>query len=131
MIQFISHPISYGIEDIAISIPVNSKIIDINSVNNNIVISYEDINAHQQYKNIFIKVIDVYQSSFVPDNYKFIKSIKSKNIDNNTITSSMGNNISIDINPIIIESCYLIFLDENKQTCEKRDESLKKILNKN
>lgn len=108
-------------------IPLHSKILDVFIDGHNLYLAYsiEDNYMYTQNKEVFVYIIQAYTpNEYVLDNYRFLRSSEVINIDINNITN--GNTISI--NQEVIKTKYLIFLDENKQPDEKRDENLNKIL---
>ena len=109
-------------------VPLHSKILDIFIDGyNQLYLSYsrEDNEVNTQNKDVFVHVIQAYTpNEYVLDNYKFLRSSDVINIVINNTTS--GNTISI--NQEVIKRTYLIFLDENKQPAEKREDNLNKIL---
>lgn len=109
-------------------IPLHSKILDVFIDGYNqlyLAYSREDNEVDTQNKEVFVYVTQAYTpNEYVLDNYKFLRSSDVINIDINNTTS--GNTISI--NQEVIKTTYLIFLDENKQPAEKREENLNKIL---
>lgn len=109
-------------------VPLHSKILDVFIDGyNQLYLSYsrEDNELDTQNKEVFVYVIQTYTSNeYVLDNYKFLRSSDVININVNNTTN--GNTISIDQE--VIKTTYLIFLDENKQPAEKREENLNQIL---
>lgn len=80
---------------------------------------------YNQRKEVFAHVIQAYTpNEFITDNYKFLRSCDVINIDINNTT--MSNTISI--NQEVIKTTYLIFIDENRQPAEIREDNLNKIL---
>lgn len=109
-------------------IPLHSKILDVFIDGYNqlyLTYSREDNEVDTQNKEVFVYVTQAYTpNEYVLDNYKFLRSSDVINIDINNTTS--GNTISI--NQEVIKTTYLIFLDENKQPAEKREDNLNQIL---
>ena len=109
-------------------IPLHSKILDVFIDGYNqlyLAYSREDNEVDTQNKEVFVYVTQAYTpNEYVLDNYKFLRSSDVINIDINNTTS--GNTISI--NQEVIKTTYLIFLDENKQPAEKREDNLNQIL---
>lgn len=109
-------------------IPLHSKILDVFIDGYNqlyLAYSREDNEVDIQNKEVFVYVTQAYTpNEYVLDNYKFLRSSDVINIDINNTTS--GNTISI--NQEVIKTTYLIFLDENKQPAEKREDNLNQIL---
>lgn len=109
-------------------IPLHSKILDVFIDGYNqlyLAYSREDNEVDTQNKEVFVCVTQAYTpNEYVLDNYRFLRSSDVINIDINNTT--IGNTISI--NQEVIKITYLIFLDENKQPVEKREENLNQIL---
>lgn len=109
-------------------VPIHSKILDVFIDGYNqlyLTYSREDNEVDIQNKEVFVYVIQAYTpNEYVLDNYKFLRSSDVIKIDVNNTT--MGNTISI--NQEVIKTTYLIFLDENKQPAEKREDNLNQIL---
>ena len=107
----------------SLQVPLHSKILDVFIDGyNQLYLSYsrEDNELDTQNKEVFVYVIQAYTSNeYVLDNYKFLRSSDVININVNNTTN--GNTISIDQE--VIKTTYLIFLDENKQPAEKREEN--------
>lgn len=108
-------------------IPLHSKILDVFIDGYNLYLTYsrEDNELDTQNKEVFVFITQAYTpNEYVLDNYRFLRTSDVINIDINNTTS--GNTISI--NQEVIKTTYLIFLDENKQPAEKREENLNQIL---
>lgn len=108
-------------------IPLHSKILDVFIDGYNLYLAYsrEDNELDTQNKEVYVCITQAYTpNEYVLDNYRFLRTSDVINIDINNTTS--GNTISI--NQEVIKTTYLIFLDENKQPAEKRDDNLNKIL---
>ena len=108
-------------------IPLHSKILDvfIDGYNQLYLTYSREDNEVDIQKEVFVYVTQAYTpNEYVLDNYKFLRSSDVINIDVNNKT--MGNTISI--NQEVIKTTYLIFLDENKQPAEKREDNLNQIL---
>lgn len=112
-------------------IPLHSKILDVFIDGYNqlyLTYSREDNEVDIQNKEVFVYVTQSYTpNEYVLDNYKFLRSSDVINIAlYGGINTTSGNTISI--NQEVIKTTYLIFLDENKQPAEKREDNLNQIL---
>lgn len=112
-----------------LNIPKHSKVLDVIIDNyNQIYLSYSNdnyIDYNDDNKDVYIYIVKSYESNaFVPDGYTFLRTSSINTID---FQNSSGGN-SLTINSEVIQENFLIFLDENKQVEEKRDENLNKIL---
>lgn len=132
IVNYISTSLFDGQTHYSISIPKFSNIIDINIGKNignysQIYVTYSK-EDDSNYSNKEISLILFNQNSisnlYIPNNYKFFKNIQNLNIDNNVISS--GRSITIDA--ILNQDTYLVFIDENKQVDEIREEKIDKLI---
>jgi hypothetical protein len=128
IVNYISTSLSDGQTHYTISIPKFSNILDINIGNySHIYVTYSK-KDDSNYSNKEISLILFNQNSisnlYIPNNYKFFKTIQNLNIDNNVISS--GRSITIDA--ILNQDTYLVFIDENKQVDEIREEKIDKLI---
>jgi hypothetical protein len=128
IVNYISTSLNSGQTHYTVNIPKFSSIIDINIGNyGQIYITYlKDGDSNDSSKEIYLILLN--QSSisnlYIPDNYKFLKTIQDLNIDSNVVSS--GRTITID--SILNQDTYLAFVDENKQVDEIRDEKIDKLI---
>lgn len=109
------------------NVPIHSKILDVFIDGyKQLYLTYStDGLDYNQKKEVFVLVIQPYApKEFITDNYKFLRSCDVINMNINNTT--MGNTITI--NQEVIKTTYLIFIDENRQTAEIREDNLNQIL---
>lgn len=128
IVNYISTSLFDGQTHYSISIPKFSNIIDINIGNySQIYVTYsKEDDSNYSYKEISLILFNQNSISnlHIPNNYKFFKNIQNLNIDNNVISS--GRSITIDA--ILNQDTYLVFIDENKQVDEIREEKIDKLI---
>ena len=112
--------------DYTFTIPKYSKVVDIIIKNNELFLFFLTQPELVSDKKVFVKIIGTDKSDiFIFDNYKFLKTITDNRLENNIFCSN-SNNITID--PILIENNYLVFINDNKQIDELRDDKLNELL---
>lgn len=115
-----------NLSDYAFTIPKYSKVVDIIMKNNELFLFFLTQPELVDDKKVFVKIIGTDNSDiFIFDNYKFLKTITDNRLENNIFCSNSNN---ITINPILIENNYLVFINDNKQIDELRDDKLNELL---
>lgn len=114
----------------SLSIPTFSEILDVFSENNMGCVLVKEHDKSKPLKDIHILVelcSDINNVFNVEDRFKYYKTVKTNYINNNNYVSSQSNQINIDINSILEETAYLIFIDDNMQLSEKRTMKLDEL----
>jgi hypothetical protein len=128
IVNYISTSFNNGQTHYTINIPKFSSVIDINIGRyGQIYITYlKDDDSNHSSKEIYLILFNQNSISnlYIPDNYKFFKTIIDLNIDSNVISS--GRTVTID--SILNQENYLVFIDENKQVDEIREEKIDKLI---
>lgn len=107
-----------------------SNIIDITIDYNSIYLYYTIEHDFNKMKEVFIRIIKIPLASAasfentISENYKFLKQIDIYD----QVTSVNSSDNSHTINNDLYKTSYLIFIDENKQTDELRDEQINNVL---
>lgn len=115
-----------NLSDYTFTIPKYSKVVDIIMKNNELFLFFLTQPELVDDKTFFVKIIGTDKSDvFIFDNYKFLKTITHKRLENNIFCSNSNN---ITINPILIENNYLVFINDNKQIDELRDDKLNELI---
>ena len=126
ILQF-NTPLYDSINTHTFSIPIYSKILDINLIHNMLIliISVDDSGPHKIHKNIYVSTISSnnVNNNILLDDYRFFKSITSFDVTKNM--SAFGNTIDLNIDKI--ETLMYLFINENPHTKEVRTNKLNSL----
>jgi hypothetical protein len=129
IVNYISTSLNSGQTHYTVNIPKFSSIVDINigkygQIYLTYLTDYDSNNSSKEIYLILFNQSSISSNLYIPDNYKFFKTIIDLNIDSNVISS--GRTVTID--SILNQENYLVFIDENKQVDEIREEKINEII---